>query len=100
MQQGHLSIGGALLRRWGFDNIYVRVVTRHENIELTPETEKEILVVHLTNMLARNIGYSLFDEEVDLNELDSAKFLGIDALKLDQIGAEIKLIIQDIAHLF
>lgn len=100
MQQGHLSIGGVLLRRWGFEDIFVKVVTRHENTELTPETEKELLVVHVTNMLTRTIGYSLFDDDVDLNELDSAKFLEIEPQKLEEIGAEIKLIIQDVAHLF
>ena len=100
IQQGHMSIGGVLLRRWGFDDIFIKVVTRHENIELTPESEKEILVVHLTNMLTRTIGYSLFDNDVDFNELDSAKFLEIEPEKLDEIGAEIKLIIQDVAHLF
>ncbi|MDX1708801.1 MAG: HDOD domain-containing protein, partial [Desulfobacterales bacterium] len=55
IQQGHLSIGGVLLRRWGFDDVFVKVVTRHENIVPTPDTEKELLVVHLTNMLTRNI---------------------------------------------
>ena len=67
---------------------------------MTPATEKEILVVHLTNMLTRNIGYSLFEEEVDFNELKSAQILEIDPQKLEEIGAEIKLIIQDVAHLF
>lgn len=100
IQQGHLSIGGVLLRRWGFDDIFVKVVTRHENVQLAPETEKEILVVHLANMLTRTIGYSLFDDEVDFSELDSAKFLEIDSQKLEEIGAEIRLIIQDVAHLF
>jgi putative nucleotidyltransferase with HDIG domain len=100
IQQGHLSIGGVLLRRWGFEDILVKVVARHENIELTAETEKELLVVHLTNMLTRTIGYSLFDDDVDLAELESAKFLEIEPPKLEEIGAEIKLIVQDVAHLF
>jgi len=100
IQQGHLSIGGVLLRRWGFEDLFVKIVTRHENVELTPETEKELLVVHLTNMLTRTIGYSLIEDDVDLSELDSAKFLEIEPEKLEEIGAEIKLIIQDVAHLF
>lgn len=100
IQQGHLSIGGVLLRRWGFDDIVVKVVTRHENLAPKPETEKELLVVHVINLLTRNIGYSLFDEEVDLEELESAKILGIEPEALEAIGAEIKLIIQDVAHLF
>jgi putative nucleotidyltransferase with HDIG domain len=100
IQQGHLSVGGVLLRRWGFDDIFIKVVTMHEGHEFSPDTEKEILVIHLANMLARTIGYSLFDDEVDFNELDSAKFLKMDADTLRQIGEEVKGIIQDVAHLF
>jgi putative nucleotidyltransferase with HDIG domain len=100
IQQGHLSIGGVLLKRWGFDDIFIKVVTMHESPEFSPETEKEIRVVHLANMLSRNIGYSLFEEEVDLKELDSAKFLHMDPDTLGQIGEEVKGIIQDVAHLF
>jgi len=100
IQQGHLSIGGVLLRRWGFDDLFIKVLTMHEGHELTAETEKEILVIHLANMLTRTIGYSLFEDEVDFNELDSAKFLEMDPDTLSGIGEEIKTIIQDVAHLF
>ncbi|MGD2185064.1 MAG: HDOD domain-containing protein [Desulfobacterales bacterium] len=100
IQQGHLSIGGVMLRRWGFDDLFLKVVTLHEGHELTPETEKEILVVHLANMLMRTIGYSLFEDDVNFNELDSAKFLEIEPASLSEIGKEIKSIIQDVAHLF
>ena len=100
IQQGHLSVGGVLLRRWGFDDIFIKVVTMHEDHELTAETEKEILVVHLANMLTRTIGYSLFDEKVDFNEVESAKFLEIDEEVLAGIGEEIKTIISDVAHFF
>ena len=100
IQQGHLSIGGVLLRRWGFDDLFIKVITMHEGHELTAETEKEILVIHLANMLTRTIGYSLFEDDVDFSELDSAKFLEIDPDTLSGIGEEIKNIIQDVAHLF
>jgi putative nucleotidyltransferase with HDIG domain len=100
IQQGHLSIGGVLLRRWGFDDIFIKVVTLHEGHELTKETEKEILVIHLANLLTRPIGYSLFDEKIDFSELDAAQFLEMDTQTLTSIGEEIKKIIQDVAHLF
>ena len=100
IQEGHQSIGGVLLRRWGFDNLFVKVVTMHEGHELTAETEKEILVIHLANMLTRTIGFSLFDDDVDFNELDSAKFLELGPDSLGEIGEEVKTIIQDVAHLF
>jgi HD-like signal output (HDOD) protein len=89
-----------LLRRWGFDDIFIKVVTLHEGHEFSRDTEKEILVTHLANMLSRTIGYSLFNEDVDLNELNSAKLLQIDADTIGQIGEDVKGIIQDVAHLF
>lgn len=100
IQEGHMSIGGVLLRRWGFDDLFTKVITMHEGHELTAETEKEILVIHLANMLTRTIDYSLFDDDVDFTELDSAKFLELDPDTLSGIGEEIKKIIQDVAHLF
>ena len=100
IQEGHLSIGGVLLRRWGFDDLFIKVVTMHEGHELTAETEKEILVIHLANVLTRTIGYSLFEDDVDYNELDSARFLEMEPDALNGIGEEIKTIIQDVAHLF
>jgi len=100
VQQGHLSIGGVLLRRWGFEDIFIKVVTMHENPEFDPPPEKEILVVHLANMLSRTMGYSLFDNEVDLNELESAKLLQMNAATLGAVGEEVRGIIQDVAHLF
>jgi len=100
IQQAHLSIGGVLLKRWGFEDIFIKVVTGHEDPQFSPDIEKEILVVHLANMLSRTIGYSLFKNEVDFNELDSAKFLQMDSVTLNQIGDEVKNIIQDVAHLF
>jgi len=56
IQEAHLSLGSLLLKRWGFDEEFLNVLTHHEDKELSPDTEKEILVVHLANMLTRKIG--------------------------------------------
>ena len=100
IQQGHLSLGGLLLKRWGFDGEFLSVLTHHEDKELSPDTGKEILVVHLANMLTRKIGFSLFDDDIDFAELDSVKILKMKPETIEDIGEKIKEIISDVAHLF
>ncbi|MGD8524069.1 MAG: HDOD domain-containing protein, partial [Desulfobacterales bacterium] len=96
LQEGHVSLGAEMLKRWGFSDGFINVISHHEDIEFSPQAGKELLVIHLANMLTRNIGYSLFDNEIDIAELDSAKLLEIDADALENIGEEIKKIIRDL----
>jgi len=103
LQGAHIGLGSMLLKRWGFKAEFINVITHHEDEEYSSDTVKEILVVHLSNMLTRNIGFSLF-EEVDLAEIQSAKILKLETEKIEAIGEEVKTIISDIisdvAHLF
>jgi HD-GYP domain-containing protein (c-di-GMP phosphodiesterase class II) len=100
VQEAHIGLGSMLLKRWGFDAEFINVINHHEDMEFSPDTVKEILVVHLANMLTRQIGFSLFEEEVDFTELQSAAILKMEPDKLEGIGEEVKSIISDVAHLF
>jgi hypothetical protein len=51
-------------------------------------------------MLTRRIGFSLFEEEVDFTELQSATILKMEPDQMEGIGEEVKTIISDVAHLF
>jgi HD-like signal output (HDOD) protein len=53
IEQGHLSIGGGLLRRWGFDDIFIKVVTMYEGRELTPDIRTLLACVILTTDLSK-----------------------------------------------
>ena len=100
LQEGHTSLGAGLIKRWGFNDEFITVISHHEDIEFGPQTGKELLVVHLANMLTRNIGYSLFDNEIEIAELQSARLLEIDADALENIGEEVKKIIRDLKDRF
>ena len=100
IQEAHLSLGSLLLKRWGFDEDFIKVLTHHEDKNLSPDTDKEILVVHLANLLTRKIGFSLFEEELDYAQLESAQILKMDPATIEDIGEKIKQIISDVAHLF
>jgi putative nucleotidyltransferase with HDIG domain len=100
IQEAHLSLGSLLLKRWGFDEDFIKVLTHHEDKNLSPDTDKEILVVHLANLLTRKIGFSLFEDELDYAQLESAQILKMDPATIEDIGEKIKQIISDVAHLF
>ena len=100
IQEAHLSLGSLLLKRWGFDDEFINVLTHHEDKTLSPDTKKEILIVHLANMLTRKIGFSLFDDEIEFAELDSVQILKMKPESIEDIGENIKEVISDVAHLF
>jgi len=100
VQEAHIGLGSMLLKRWGFDAEFINVIKHHEDVEFNPDTVKEILVVHLANMLTRQIGFSLFEEEVDFAEVQSAIILKMEPEQMEGIGEEVKTIISDVAHLF
>jgi putative nucleotidyltransferase with HDIG domain len=98
IQEAHLSLGAGLLKRWGFGDEFVQVILHHEDTEFSPETNKEILVTHMANLLSRKTGYSFFDDENDLAELDSAKLLEIDPKAFDRISEEVKAIVDELKN--
>ena len=100
IHQLHCDFGGAVLKRWKFSEDFVSVATLHEGLQFSSETKKGVLVVNLANNLTRNIGYSLFEEEVELSELKSTELLGIDADALNAIGENVKEQMKDSGQLF
>jgi HD-like signal output (HDOD) protein len=100
IQEAHIGLGSMLLKRWGFNAEFINVITHHEDAEFSPDTVKEVLVVHLSNMLTRKIGFSLINEEIDFAELQSAQILKLEPEQIDIIGEEIESVISDVAHLF
>jgi putative nucleotidyltransferase with HDIG domain len=100
IQEAHLSLGSVLLKRWGYDEDFINVLAHHEDKDLSPDTDKGILVVHLANLMTRKIGFSLFEDEINYAELESAQILKIEPETIDDIGEKIKQIIADVAHLF
>ena len=79
-----------------------RILLEKEVVDsvFTDQTEKEILVIHLANMITRKIGLSLFDGEFEIGDVESAALLKLDAEMLEGVGEEVKKVVSDVAHLF
>ncbi len=100
VQEIHSGFGALLFERWGFTKDFVRIARHHNGHKFRETTEQEILIINLANLLAHKIGFSLFDTEVELSDLESGKLLQIDPETLQVICEETKKIIQDSAHTF
>lgn len=100
VQEMHCSFGAALLRRWNFDAMFVRVATLHEAKAFTENTEKEILVVHLANLMTRNLGFSLIKEEAELLDAPSIPVLSMDPSLLPEVAASVKGLMADAGKIF
>ncbi len=100
IQQMHCSFGAALLRRWGFGNDFVRIVTLHEGPEFSEGVERDILAVHIANRITRSIGFSLFAEAEDEEESSAAQMLGLDAETIEKVGAQTRKLMAEAAGIF
>lgn len=63
IQDVHGSFGGAILKRWGFGREFQRVATLHDKQTFTDMTDRPVLVVHLANRIAMEIGFGLAETE-------------------------------------
>lgn len=90
LQRIHSDFGGAIIKRWGFPDQFVKIMLQHEGPNFSPETEKEVLIVNLAMNMAYRLGYGLVDLEIDLSDLDAARLLKIDPGSFNSICQEIK----------
>ncbi len=100
IQEAHTGLGGVLLRHWRFPKEFISVATLHEDPMAFPHVAKSVLVTHIANILTRKIGYSLFEEDVDLGSLEAAKRLNISVERLEVIGQEIVGLMHEVAAAF
>lgn len=100
LQEAHTSLGGILLRHWKFPKEFISVATLHEDAMSFPIVTKAVLVVDLANRMTRKIGYSLFNEDMDITSLGSAKRLKIESDSLENICRQVTDLMNEAASVF
>lgn len=101
INEAHLSVGAMLVKRWGLSQQVINTLLHHEDGKYGQGTAKEVLVVHLANVLSRTLNLSLYNEpDADLANVPAAQLLGLDSATLQALGAEVKQIVSEVAHLF
>ena len=51
IQEAHLGISNIMLKRWGFNDAFIRAVSLHEKNEFDSGVSQDCLVVNLANMI-------------------------------------------------
>ena len=101
IQEAHLGISNIMLKRWGFNDAFIRAVSLHEKNEFDAGVTKDCLVVNLANMVTRIIGYSIMETaKIDPAELRSASLLGMTPETVVKVAEETKGLVRELAHLF
>jgi putative nucleotidyltransferase with HDIG domain len=100
IQEVHTSIGGAILQKWGFHQEFINIARKHTGPKFSDNTNKEILIVNLANYLTRNMGYSLFNDEIELSSLDSVRLLEIKEDQLEVLNEEMKKTMEATNNIF
>lgn len=101
-QDVHTNFGGAILRRWGFTEDFVRVALLHNGKDFNNALDKDVLVTNLANNISYKIGYSLFDNNngVDLARLQSAILLELTPNTIETICEDIKNLMEGTNQIF
>ena len=91
----HTKAGFMLLSKWSFPPIYASVALNHEDLEAEPETPKELLVVHFSNLFVRELGYSLRIETVpNLLQTQAAQILKLNDARLQKAAEDAESLIK------
>jgi len=97
----HGKFGAALLKKWKFAEDFSKVAAYHDNLEASKSISKDLLVVHLANLMVKSMGYSMDDQEdgpqneIDLQETESARHLGLDASMIDEFKNKVTDFMQE-----
>jgi len=84
----HCKFGSVLLKRWGFDNIFIQTALFHEQMDKTFLENKELLIIYFSNVLVNQIGYTIGGFKHDpliLEETEAARFLKLDKNQIKEI---------------
>jgi HD-GYP domain-containing protein (c-di-GMP phosphodiesterase class II) len=101
IQEAHLGISNIMLKRWGFNDAFIRAVSLHEKNEFDSGVSQNCLIVNLANMTTRLIGYSIMEAaKIDPAELRSARLLGMAPETVVKVAEETKGLVIELAHLF
>ena len=101
IQETHLGISNIMLKRWGFNDAFIRAASLHEKNEFDAGVSQDCLIVNLANMTTRIIGYSIMEAaKIDPADLRSASLLGIAPETVVKVAEETKGLVKDLAHLF
>ncbi len=97
IHEAHTVFGAVLIKKWGLAEIYIKVAELHHWNTFPENTEKELIIVHLADLIVNAMGYCSFENrpvEMPANAFDDNAWallddLGITSEKLESITKRI-----------
>ncbi|MFH2059680.1 MAG: HDOD domain-containing protein [Pseudomonadota bacterium] len=98
IQEVHTIFGAVLIKKWGFSKKYIEIAELHHWNKFPAGTQKELLIIHLSDYFCSEIGYASFKIKNRNNPKDNfnpqilvlLKQLNIDSAKVKEIGEKVK----------
>ncbi len=111
IQEIHTTFGGVLLKQWKFSNDFIQIAELHHLNDFSAKREKELIIIHIANYLAKNIGFGFYDfsdaqhekkgeDGEDQKKIKLLKKLGLEHARVVEIGEEAKEVITASAGAF
>lgn len=96
LDEQHAQFGSTLLKRWKFPDIYPIIARYHECLDEAGSITKPLLIVHLANIMVETMGFGdPSKEDIALHDLDSARFLKVEAELLAEVQDEVQAIMEN-----
>lgn len=87
----HGVFGGSLLKKWNFPPEYAYISQYHNNVEAADNITKELMIIHLANLVAKSLGYTLNGPgTIDLENAPSTRFLKLPLQEITQIEEHVR----------
>jgi len=98
IQEVHTIFGAVLIKKWGFSKKHIEIAELHHWNKFPAGTQKDLLIIHLADFFAGEIGYASFNIKNRNNPkgsfnpeiFDILKQLNIDPDRVKEIGEKVK----------
>lgn len=81
----------ALLEKWRFPKLYAEVAMYHHDVQRMNRVSRELLVVHLADLLVRAMGYGQAPSgQESLADSIAARHLQVDAAGLEEVEKQVR----------
>ncbi len=101
VQVYHPMFGAKLLEKWAFEPDYSRIALSHNNLQTAESVTTEISVVHLSNLVAKSLGYTGCGAELKaaLMQSPSAQRLQLTEDQIDTLLKTVQTQMALVAHM-
>lgn len=91
VDQMHEKFGAELMVKWKFPPAFAQMILYHEKPDQAPSLTREIAIIHLANLMAMRMGYTMGKKEVPEMDQDlSFRLLKVRNSQLDEVEQKVK----------